>query len=351
MYRGKRIVAFTPYGRERTSVLLSIYLAREQQRGILDEWWLCLNMDDNQRGDMVWAHNVAGHLPWVKLVKRPCAGYDDCPPKSKDEMCKQRCERYEGQPEEWCGGPRKPKQMNTGRFYWFMQDPDTIFVRFDDDIIWMHTDAITSMVDVLLDDPGNPLVVFPIIWNNAVSSYYLQLHGHLPPEWTDDDGVLHTDLRGKVRALATDKIGWESPKFAVGVHDMLLHHLEHDNPGACLTADLMWLDPQQRFSVSCFAIRGEEYCAPDIAGVLDWDEEEHWHTGHRTGTLGRRNVVTGMAQVSHYTFFTQSDYIRQKRPDILNRYWVLAEKVKADIDAGEFEHDRGRDLRHPPVGA
>lgn len=336
MYRNKRIVAFTPYGRERTSVILSIYLAREHQRGILDEWWLCANVDNHQAGDMTWAENVSSILDWVKIKKRPCAGQDACPRIERDNMCSRRCQVYEGQPHDWTLGPRRPKQMNTGRFYLLMQDPDTIFIRFDDDIIWIHEQAITAMVDELLDNPQHPLCVFPVIWNNAVSSYYLQTHGHLPARWTDDKGQEHSELKAAVKPNAIDPIGWGSPKFAAGIHDLLLHHLEHGNPDACLTPDLYWLDPVQRFSVSTFAISGAEYCADDIKGVLDWDEEEHWHTGHRTGTLHRQNVLTGMSQVAHYTFFTQADYIRAQRPDILNRYWNLAVKVKDAVEGEAF---------------
>jgi len=218
--------------------------------------------------------------------------------------------------------------MNTGRFVWLMQDPDAIFVRFDDDVIWLHPDAIRNMIDALLDARDHndrpPLVVFPVIWNNAVASYYLQSQGHFPRDWP------------KVKPNAIDPIGWGSPKFATQVHDLLLEQLEAGNPDAFLDGNPYWLDPFQRFSVSCFAISGAEYCADDIKGVLDWDEEEHWHTGHRTGTLGRQNLVIGTAQVSHFTFFTQSDYIRAHRPDILHRYWVLSEKVKAAIEAGEY---------------
>lgn len=323
MYRGKRIVAFTPYGRERTATLLSIYLAREHQRGILDEWWLCLNTDDHQDHDMAWAENVDSILEWVKLVKRPCAGRAHCP--QPGPMCDRRCELYEGQAHDWTLGPRRPKQMNTGRFYFLMQDPDTIFVRFDDDIIWVHENAITAMVDELLDDPARPLCVFPVIWNNAVASYYLQRQGLLPRGWPS------------VKPNAIDPVGWGSPKFACNLHTHLLENLEAgDNAAAFMCPELYWLDPQQRFSVSSFAISGAEYCADDIKGILDWDEEEHWHTGHRTGCIGRQNVLTGMAHIAHFTFFTQSDFINKNRPDILNRYWQLAEKVKAQIDAESF---------------
>lgn len=49
---GKRVVAFTPYGRELTVSLLKDYMIREHERGIVDEWWLLMNTDEDQVDDV-----------------------------------------------------------------------------------------------------------------------------------------------------------------------------------------------------------------------------------------------------------------------------------------------------------
>ena len=314
MYRGYRVVAWTPYGRERTVTLLLSYMAREHQRGIVDEFWLCMNTDESdphQNGDRVYADNVASILPWVRQQIRPGPMH-----------------HLDGMPPHWRDGYRRLKQENTGRFFWYMQDRDTIYVRFDDDIIWVQEDAITNMIDCLLDYRGPkgidkpPLAVFPIIWNNAISSWCLQKWGHVPLDW------------GRVQPSAVDPVGWKDGRFAEKIHELLLHHLDHDHGDACLTPEVETLGMRQQFSVSCFAIRGDEYA--DINGLMDFDqeEEEHWLTQHRTGVVGRANVICGMAQVAHYTFFTHSHYINQT--DILYRYWQHAEKVRQGVDEGRY---------------
>jgi hypothetical protein len=315
MYAGYRVVAWTPYGRQRTVSLLLTYMARDHQRGIVDEFWMCMNTDESdphQNVDRQYADDVASILPWVRQQIRPGPNHF-----------------IDGMPPHWRDGYRTLKQENTGRFFWYMQDRGTIYVRFDDDIIWVHEDAITNMIDCLLNYRGTvgqqalPLAVFPIIWNNAISSWCLQKWGHVPMEW------------GRVQPSAVDPVGWGDPRFAEQLHGLLLHHLENDNPDACLTPKVETLGMRQQFSVSCFAIKGDEYA--DIGGLMDYDreEEEHWLTQHRTGVLGRCNVVCGLAQVAHYTFFTQSHYINTTT-DILHRYWMLAEKLRQDVDAHKY---------------
>jgi hypothetical protein len=111
--RGKRVVAWTPYGREETVSVLEHYLAREHERGLVDEWWLCLNTDPHQVSDRDYAGFLAARYPFVRLVDRP-----------------------DGVP------VLHPKQRNTGYFYREMTDRDTVFVRLDDDIVYVHEDAV-----------------------------------------------------------------------------------------------------------------------------------------------------------------------------------------------------------------
>lgn len=308
MYQGKRIVAYIPFGRQRTVSILMPYLQREHAIGVLDELMLYENTGKDQESDRAYARDLVAQHDWVNLYLKPGP---DTP-------------EIEGLPDRWLQGYRQPVQLNTGRVAWYQQDRNTIYLRFDDDIIWVHPRAIREMVDALIQNEGRVLGVFPIIWNNAISSKFLQQWGHL-----------RGDL-GWVRMNAVDPVGWGSPKFAEYVHDILLHHLEHEHPDACIENEIEWLDHRQQFSVSTFAISGNEYA--DVNGVLDWwtdkeeAEEEHWLTQFRTGVVNRRNLVCGRAQVAHYTFFTQKDYINRRRPDILDRYRAISEKVTAGLD-------------------
>jgi hypothetical protein len=269
---GRKVVAWVPYGRHTTFNIQVPYLIQAHLDGVIDR------------------------------VKRP--GPET--PEMADRI-----------PADWMLGYRRPKQMNTCRYFVYAaEEPDNVYVRFDDDIVWMERNAIKNLVQFKLDHP-ELLGVFPVIWNNAVSSHIMQKWGHFPMSW------------GAVSEYAVDPVGWGSPHFAERVHELLLHHITNDHADACVEMDryevLGW---RVQFSVSCFAIEGREYVAPDLLlpGVLDWDEEEHWLTQYRTGVVKRSNAVYGGAHVAHFSFYTQRDYLLS-RTSLLPRYGALADTL------------------------
>lgn len=288
MIDGKKVVAFTPFGRERTVSILVEYLRRDHEQGIVDEYWLCMNTDPGQMQDAVYGYRLAKQNEWIKAVRRPA------------------------------GVPRlTPKQRNTGYFYRYMTDPDTVYVRFDDDIVYVHPDAIERLVRKRLQLHSSTLTAFAHIWNNAICSYFAQKHGIIPLEF------------GEVKApYCMDQVGWGNGAFAVSIHRQLLEALESGDPRAVerlyLYQDVP-LAPLQQFSVSCFAVDGRDYATLEPPGHLDSPEEEHWHTVHRPVTVGKGNLIIGDALVSHLTFMNQQHAVFST--DILDRYRALAQQL------------------------
>lgn len=305
MINGKRVVAFTPYGRERTVSILHKYLQREHDRGLLDEWWLCMNTDPNQASDVAYAYRLAlGERTWIKRKDRPV------------------------------GCPRiTPKQRNTGYFYRYMTDVDTIYVRFDDDMIYLHPKCLERLVRARIAMHDSTLGAFAWIWNNAIVSWYAQQHGKIPM----DSGVVG-------EPFCMDPVGWANGQFAVNIHNQLLAAIEEsggagygpwdteedgDKVKELYSYQDIPLAPRQQFSVSCFAVDGRDYAALSPPGVLDFPEEEHWLTVHRPGVVNKGNVIIGSALASHYTFFPQrkDPVIAKKLDAVLERYRALAAKL------------------------
>lgn len=292
----KRVVAFTPYGRKETVSILAEYLRRENERGILDEWWLCLNTDADQVGDLRYAYELARMYPWVKLKERP---------KGVARL--------------------HPKQRNTGYFYRYMTDPDTIYLRLDDDIIFIDENAIERLVAARIRMQGSTLAAFGLIWNNAICSYFLQRHGKIPEDSENGSGAFK-----RIREpYCMDPIGWADGEFAVALHELLLDRLE-SAPYEEETCEPFFLyqdvplAPRQQFSVSVFACSGEDYRRLTPHGVLDYPEEEHWHTVHAPSNYGLGNVIVGDALFSHYTFYPQGNIVRAT--NILDRYRALTKE-------------------------
>ena len=285
MIDGRRVVAWTPYGRTRTYSILIKYLQRDVERGLVDEVWAFMNTDPvGQEDDITYAHELAEQFPWFHLKHRP----------------------------EGINLGRLPKQRYTGLAYRYMTDADTVYLRFDDDVVYIHEDAVENLVRARIEMPA-PTAVFPIIVNNAICSHFLQLCGKIPMEW------------GEVKAYCMDPTGWANGPFAVRLHELLLDHIERGDVESLYLYQDFPLAPGTQFSVSCFASRGEDYAALPRPGVLVPDEEESWHTVHQPLATGRPNILRGDAIVSHWSFFPQKPFLDTS--GILDRYREIAEKL------------------------
>lgn len=280
MIDGKKVVAFTPWGREKTASILFRYLKRDHDLGILDEWWLCENTDADQVGDRAYAASLAAGHDWIKYIPQP------------DQFNR-----------------LKPKQQNTKKFYRFMTDHDTVYVRFDDDIVYVHEDAIERLVRARINKKF-PFVIFPIIWNNAVCSYYLQKMEAMPSWW----GVVQDPY-------CMDKVGWADPDFAIGIHNHLLEMIESGTVDKLFLHHDIQLPMGLQFSVSCFAQNGEEY---DKAGLIE-SEEESWHTMEMPYETQRPNLILSNSLVAHFSFYHQKQKLMET--DLLDRYRKLAEEL------------------------
>lgn len=296
--KGHKVIAWTPYGRERTVSILGQYLRREHERGLVDEWWLCLNTDPHQVDDLKYAYRLAAAYPWIKIVQR---------------------EPHQAR--------RQPKQRNTGYFYTRMTDPEAVYLRLDDDIVYVHEDAVERLVTHRIEhDRG--VASFPVMWNNAIISWFAQKAGAIPaPGAVSDFGHHQADYTWpEVGSLyCMDPVGWGDGRFAVALHRLLIDRIHGGEVERCFLYQDMPLPPGTQFSVSTFASSGKLYAGLERPGVLVPDEEENWHTVHQPAVLGEPNVIVGNALVSHYTFFAQQDIVN--RTDVLDQYRALAKTL------------------------
>ena len=328
MIKEHPVIAWTPYGRRETVQVLRLlqrsdpsveilgqYIRREHERGIIDEWWLCLNTDSDQTTDLLFAYDLHRTYPWIKLKERP-SGPDGL----------QRPRRH-------------PKQRNTGYFYEYLIDPETVYIRFDDDIVYVHDFAVERLAIHRLEAAGG-VASFPIMWNNSIISWYAQQAGVIPPAGTLIDQLASTHplinkpipsdrayLWPKVGGpYCMDGVGWADGVFAVQIHRLLLDKIAANDVESLFFYQDFPLQLGMQFSVSTFASLGSLYVdLPDGPGVLVPYEEEHWHTIHQPRILGMPNIIVGDALVSHYTFFPQGPIVRAS--DTLERYRQVAREL------------------------
>jgi hypothetical protein len=266
MFQDYRVVVVTPAGRQRYLELLIPQV--KQYRGVVDEYRLWVNTTNG--GDIEFMKREAAADPeFVKL--------EYLPPDV----------RHDG-------------NISIRHFFKNCQDPKTIYVRFDDDIVCLDTvDALRSLLQFRKDHPEF-FVVYGTIVNNAIVTHLLQRFGKL-------------DLaRGFSGYQCMDNIGWKCPLFAENVHRQVLQQasLEPFRSGQ------NWhLVANERVSINCISWMGSDFA--EFRGEVERDEEQ-FLSCDKPKRDGRINVIFGGFACVHYAFFTQRPHM--DGTDVLQKY-------------------------------
>lgn len=198
---------------------------------------------------------------------------------------------------------------SVNKFYKYCNEPDTFYIKMDDDIVYIHSGAIRSLVDVATEERGKYLYWSPLVINNAICTAILSARGLISTE-------------APISAQAGDRISWKSPLFAKNLHEEFLSIAEDGRVDDFLSDYRLHLGAQ-RFSINCIGFwgdsvlrLGEQFCPTTV-------DDEEWISAVLPMRLGLSGRVVGMSLVSHYSFYTQEWYLN-KTMDLLGRYAQLA---------------------------
>jgi hypothetical protein len=181
------------------------------------------------------------------------------------------------------------------RYYRTLAKDDTIYIKLDDDILWMSTNAIKNLIEARRGAVW-PMIIVGNIVNNTFCNVQHQKLGIYRPEVT-----LTTDYH--------DPIGHYDKVFVEEMHRILIKKLR-----VCLsTSDYNFKD--------CVAPLGNRvpnhvyaFYGKDVLWKDD-DEEEISIVGRRET---RPTLITGDALFSHYAYSGQIDFL--DRTDIRALY-------------------------------
>ncbi len=282
MHEGYRIVSTTPAGRRRYIEVLYPYLL--SQRHLIDKhvFWVNTLVEEN----IEFLEQLASQYPdffelhYLKDLPEVPAGYD--------------CSSYE-----------------IYRFFPHYVDPDTIYLRFDDDVCYIAPETVRNLLDYRLGN-RDPLIVLPSIVNNSYCSHLQQRSGAVP-------------LRMGVCNYETLGIAWESGAFAQMVHTEFLDALQRGEKDKFKLNDWL-LHGYEKISINSLCWMGSDFAL--FAGRVGSDEET-WLTQIQPKVLGRPNVIHGQALVAHFAFHTQRAYL-EKETNLLETYRDLSLQINAD---------------------
>jgi hypothetical protein len=283
-----KVVVVTPAGRKRYLELLIPQIVA--LKPYVDEYRLWANTTDEE--DLKYMEEVAQQYPEFVVVEPLTVKHDG--------------------------------SMSIYSFFKNCVDEDTVYVRFDDDVILIDSpSAFTDLVRFRIANPQY-FLVYGNIMNNAISSH---IHQRL--------GNLNLDA-GVAAYKCTDELGWNNPRFAANVHLQVL-----DGPLSRFHFAGKWdLFDYERVSINCISWLGSNFAKFD--GVVGFDEEQ-WLSVDKPKESQQMNCIFGGFVCVHYAFYTQRAYM--DKTDVLNLYKErigsdddisianLAQRVGVDLDA------------------
>lgn len=194
-------------------------------------------------------------------------------------------------------------------------DSDAMYIKFDDDIVWMENNLIQKLFDFKLNHP-NYFIVSANVINNAVISYLHMRFGHIP--------LNHFDTSNFVNKIpCTDNFlchnGWANPIIAEYIHKIFIEDIKNNNISKWYFPNWI-LDPQQMLSINTICWMGQDMNTL-LSAMNMGENDEYFIMNYGTARTGKRNIVYGNAVSSHYAFHTQKSYLDST--EILKSYHDL----------------------------
>jgi hypothetical protein len=178
-------------------------------------------------------------------------------------------------------------------------DMDTIYVRLDDDVVWLEPGFFETLLRFRIENPRHFLVM-PLIINNALCTH-----------------ILHTCGKIKASPFVTtncmDPVGWGDPLFAVALHRFFLGLLARREAHKlhCGAREVSL----NRFSINAICWFGRDMAA--IGGEVAPSEEEDL-SNIIPARLGRTNCFCTDTIAAHFAFYPQRNMV--DRAGLLEEY-------------------------------
>lgn len=266
-----RVLVVTPAGRERYLRPLAAHVLTEP---LVDEWQVWVNTSN--AGDLAFLRDLAALHPKVRLVAPPCE-----PPNGT---------------------------ATIGQFFRTAIDGDAIYVRMDDDLVWLEPGFFARFLAERVAD-REPLFLYPLIVNNAICSWLLKTLRKL-------------DIQAPLQPWCLDPVGWRSHELAEALHRWFLARVRAGTLDALRFPRIPV--SLSRVSINCIAWFGADL-APMRGEFPAGVDEEEFASVTLPLLLGRVNRITGQAIAAHFAFFPQREHL--DGTDLLAQYTALAPQL------------------------
>lgn len=204
--------------------------------------------------------------------------------------------------------------QSINAFYRNCIEDKTIYMKLDDDVVWFEPDLFKKMVKFRVEN-RNAFLVSPLVINNSLSTYLLQIHNKIK-------------LNKYYEAQCSHPILWENGKFAVELHHWFIqNYLIPNNYSELYIGKQPW--GITRFSINCILWFGEDMKV--FHGIVPGDDEDFLSCVYPSQN-GLYNYINGDAIISHFAFGPQrvqldQAQILEKYGEILYKLWKKTPKL------------------------
>ncbi len=267
MYRCEIV---TPAGRRRYLEILYKYL--KSQRADFAVWQLWQNTRDVE--DIKYMDKLAAENDWITVVK-PSWPYHD--------------------------------NFSICPFFQFAKREDTIYIRLDDDIVFLSPNFIKELVAKRIEMPQY-LFLYPNIINNAVISHLHHRNGLI-------------DFKENAGYSCLDNVGYFNTSFCEKLHKTFINDIKSNKMDNWTKSWNLWiLNHFERVSINCICWFGKDM-RDKICNVAP--EEETFLSSEVTRHLNVYNAIVSSPICVHFAFLSQRKYI-EGNTDILTQYRELS---------------------------
>jgi len=253
-----KTIIVTPAGRKRyLEILLNNLLKQKKHFSV---WQLWLNTENQE--DIDYCKSLEKQYDWIKCydLDIPFAGI-----------------------------------VSIHTFFKYATDKDCVYIRLDDDIVYIEKDFVRKLSASRRKNP-EPFLIYANIVNNSICDHIHQRIGALPYSV------------GRINYNVLDDVGWRSGIVAEQKHKVFFDHIENGTLNAYKFSP-QWIlksDHPEHCSINAISWLGSRFA--EFEGRVG-ENEEIWLSIDKPTADHTHNIICGDALCVHYAFWPQRDHV------------------------------------------
>lgn len=281
MYKNYKVSIVIPAGRERYLSIMKKFLYRKMEEGLIDEVQLWLNTINPT--DIAYIDSMGAENPKVKVYRL-------------DEAIIPTWESYNA--------------LQTYKFFKHTHQDDTIYIRLDDDIIWIEEGAIEKICQARIDHP-DAFAIYPNIINSTLCTSWHQEIGAL----SEEAGIVRKERPGNPDWAYLDAFNYTDTGLINHIHNTFKKRYEEGSLSAYYLPSKSF-DDYKHFSICSLAWWGKDKISPGTV--------EEPQLSYELPMLFKRPIwFVGDALMVHFSYHTQRTALERDYPHHLEFYKTI----------------------------